>query len=209
MVRARPDKNETVPAMHERVMAAFNELEDDFWSFNWERPPVAQEPGTQPAEIISMTRYLPKRVKGEVSYANRKHLEDRGAHDDYFACDFIPKNVDYEAAVSTFFPACISGLSAYVGEIFDQEFAHVDGIEGRRVNSREGVYRIQPVNFFDKELCRRAFDKTPAAIVKLLRGEVESVERFNDGVMIILSSSVMTMEEADTLGGEVKKLLTS
>ncbi len=209
MVRARPKKDETVPAIHGRVMTTFDALDDDFWSFSWDSPPFANEPGTQPAEIISLTRHLPKSVKGEISYANRKHLEDRGMYDDYFVCSFNPEKVDCESLVSTFFPACISALSAYVGEIFDEEFIHVDGIEARRVNFREGVYRVQPVNFFDKELCRRAFSRTPAQIVKLLRGEVESVKRFNNGVMIILSSSIMPMEEADKLATRVKKLLMS
>jgi len=78
---------------------------------------------------------------------------------------------------------------------------------GKDVNGRDGVYRINAVNYYDRELCQRAFNLSPEQIVERLDGKVESVSLLSDGVMLIYSSKLLERDELEKIDAKVKALL--
>lgn len=75
------------------------------------------------------------------------------------------------------------------------------------VNGRDGVFRINAANYFDKELCIRAFGKSPQQIINCLKGHVEEVSELGEGVLIILSYTPLSTSEITTAGERLREIL--
>ena len=61
--------------------------------------------------------------------------------------------------------------------------------------------------FFDTELCERAFHLSPESIASRLSKAVERVSVVQDGVLIIASSKIVAIEEANEINDRLKRLL--
>jgi hypothetical protein len=75
------------------------------------------------------------------------------------------------------------------------------------VNGRDGVFRINAANYFDKELCFRAFGKGSRELVDLLNGYVEEVCEFEEGVLIVISYTPLSADELLSAGDRLKSLV--
>lgn len=150
-----------------------------------------------------------------LGYMNRSRTAlpgDDSMYDDTFTVEFYPKKVkeDWKYLLDVVFPAYVSATSPYFGRIYDGEI-HVDdvitineetGDSSRNVDyvdSRQGIYRIWPANYWDRELCLRSFRLTPEEIVQRLSGKVGSCRIFEGGVLLICSYDLL-------LGADIVKL---
>lgn len=62
---------------------------------------------------------------------------------------------------------------------------------GIDVDGRDSIFRINPVNFFDQQLCRRAFQLDACHVVDRLKGHVYDASLLNDGVLIVVTRELI------------------
>ena len=225
MIRSRPNVDESIPDKHSGFMAALAKIKDGWGLIGSERPRLKDKKlWSEFGTGVRLKGFLGTGIKGEVRYMRRETIAfyktdkdhgekyvDEGKNDDYFTITFDPHKVNYQALVQTAFPQYLAAFAPYTGEIGDAEFGHLDFDEWRKTpgaGERAAVYRIYPVSFWDQELCRRAFRLTPQQIEKRTSGNVEKVARLGDGVLIVASSQILNLEDADDINHRLKPLLT-
>jgi hypothetical protein len=214
MIRARPNLKESIPEKHKAFMNVLAKIKSGWGLTVKERPPIMK-----PNEFfarISLRGRLGKGITGAVQYRNRESLNcrlkqfgaayiDTGQYDDFFTLTFNPQKVDYEALVHDAFAKYVEGFLPYIGEVLDEELGLLDF--GKR-EMRAGVYRISPICYFDRELCRRAFHLTPETMARKVAAKVETARIVSDGILIVASSGVLGLEETDRVNQAAKPLLT-
>jgi len=196
---------------HEKFMSRLAELQDD-WGLTTRTWPEAKDPFTEHMEIVNLRKCFRKEIYGaEVQYQNRKYLIDHPQYDDFFMFEFNPKKLNYGELVNDIFQEYIGSFGAYVGEIHDQALIHLDFDAWRQsgINERSGVFRFYPVCFFDQELCSRAFQLTPNEVAARVSDNVEGVKLVSNGVLIVASSKIVSIDGANEIDRKLKSLLPS
>jgi hypothetical protein len=220
MLRSRPDLEETITRKHDRFIRALARIKGD-WGLPAGNRPKVREPGPKDEFVIAvkLTGCLGKGIAGAISYQIRQglvyyrqhygeHYIDQGKYDDYIQLEFDPYKVDYQALVGNAFLKYVAAFRPYQGKIEDEDFIPLDFEAWRKLPPRGGVHRISPVNYFDRELCRRAFRLTPEEVVSRLLGQAERASVESDGAFILASSRIRTLPEADDINRTLKPLLT-
>jgi hypothetical protein len=216
-LRHRPSPKESIEARHSKVVDALLALGPEWGIKPGTTVPAAVIPPGDLAADVDLKGVLPFAKKASVVYRLRKasYLEDAAQFDDYLIAEFNPDKIDFARLALEAFPAYIGAFECYRAGIFDTETANADWRvvaekseeTGKDINGRDGVYRIKPVNFFDRVLCKRAFNRTPEQIKKALTGHVERVELLHDGVYIVASSRVLPEADVLKIDAELRRLL--
>lgn len=218
-LRHRARTNESHQDLHRNFMGAMSRY-DAPWGYKDREMPKAPEFGENLTSVVELRALSGKNRKSYICYLYRSdtHLKDKAQFDDIAFIRFESQKIDTRDLFQQVFPAYIEAFGCYRAAIassdFDLRNADWDRVvelcnsSGKDVDGRDGVYRFHPANFFDRELCRRAFDLTPEQIVKRLEGKVEKASMLNDGVLIIYSTKLpATREEYEQIDREIKPLL--
>ena len=213
--RHRPNCAEPIDVKHANFLAQLSGL-----GAPWDLAGAPEVPdiGSELVVSVSLDKQLPAGVKGRLTYALRSqpYLEDDAQFDDTLFIEFAGNKLDYSDLLERVFPAYISAFGAYRATLHDWSVTRsdwpvvVDACEatGKDVNGRDGVFRINAANYFDQELCVRAFAKTAQQIVECLNGHVHKVAEFEGGVLIIVSDSPLSSDELVGVGGRLKALIS-
>lgn len=193
---------------HERFMSCLSDLKNEWGLKDGAELPEVKDAGTLPMRQLNLSKCFQKGIKAFVSYQNRKYHRDEGKFDDYFKLEFDPTKFDFELLTKGVFEKYIEGFQGYRGHVGDEEFVYLDFESSRQVDSRSGVYRIYPICFFDKELCGRSFNSTPEDVAQHVAGAVEKASVVSNGVLIIASSKILTIEGANAVNDRLKGLLS-
>ncbi len=179
--------------------------------------PEAPDSGSELTVSVSLDKVLPSGVKGRVSYALRseKYLEDDAQFDDMLFVEFSSNKVDYLDLLKRVFPTYVEAFGAYRAALHVWSITRGDWPEvvaacdatQKDINGRDGVFRINAANFFDGELCLRAFGKSPQQVVDCLKGHVEEVSEFAGGVLVVVSYTPLSSNEIISAGERLKALL--
>ncbi|MBJ2182538.1 MULTISPECIES: hypothetical protein [Pseudomonas] len=212
--RRRPNFSESIEDRHNNFLRAVSDLGVP-WGFSdsLKVPPIGSELVTS----ASLDKLLPVGVKGRISYALRdqKYLEDDAQFDDTLFIEFTASKVDYSDLLKVVFPRYIKAFGSYRSALHDWSVTRsdwplvVEACEATKkdVNGRDGVFRINAANYFDKELCFRAFGKGPRELVDLICDYVEEVREFEDGVLIVISYNPLSADELLSAGDRLKSLV--
>jgi hypothetical protein len=157
-------------------------------------------------------------VNAAISYAARhpEHMEDTSIWDDSFTLQIDETRVHYDFFVNTLFQKLATCFEAYRGCVVVDQDLDLDDFEvicenaqdtGLDIDGRDTVFRIQPANYFDHLLCERAFDASPDEIQKKLCNSVERVDLENNGVLIIVTSKIVSRTELKPIHDKVARLL--
>lgn len=216
MLRYRPNTNESIESRHKRFLSRQVALPVPWCILDQccETPPAIAGKLTS---VVDLDKCMTKGIRGHIVYSFRgpDYLKDDARCDDYMVMEFDPDKVDYSGLISDSFPKMVEAFECYSACIEKRDVVIRDfdkGVleyerTGKEPNGRNTVFRINAVNFWDRELCKRAFRLSPADIVKRLTGEVESVSEFYDGVLLIVTSQILTTEEHEAIDARVRKLL--
>jgi len=121
------------------------------------------------------------------------------------------KSMDYAYFVKSVFPVYVQAIGAYYADFWASQPSRLNGPEwdnGIDVdNCRQGVQRIWPANFWDRELCWRAFSLTPEQVVGRLREHVAEARVFLDGALVIHSYERVPDERVPLIDNELRPLL--
>ena len=166
---------------------------------------------------VGLTPHLGPGVEAYIAYALRSesYLRDNAQYDDRMIVEFDPTEVDLAEVAKTVFPQYVEAFGAYRATIVISDELSLDDWDeicelcrtGKDVNGRDGVHRINSVNYFDRELCRRAFESSPEDILDRLDGKVETARIVADGVLLIVTSDMVDRIGADRRGdtGEIMR----
>jgi hypothetical protein len=209
-VRSRPHADDGISSKHDRFMAGIRTLPSP-WAPESSDWPGAADPGEDYLTVIKLARIMGEGVKGSLNYRNRRVLLDEAQSDDWIRLEFNPEKVDYPALLRSAFERYVTVLGAYVGDIKDARFIANDFERWQRskIDYRQNVFRIYPVNFFDRELCKRAFALRPEDIAARLTKEVERVDLVNNGVLIVVDSKILPFKEAEAIDRRLRPLLAA
>jgi hypothetical protein len=214
MMRSRPDPGERIADKHNRFLDALARMPKP-WGASSKVRPQAGEPGSSFATYVDLTKLFHLRARAR--YANRWYLRDTAEHDDYFTLEFNPEKVEgYASLALVGVERLIAGFNAYYLEIKDERFTHkyFDAWRKTGYDDRDGVSRLSLVNYFDAELCRRAFGLTPRQVCGRLskldrtpRRTVLHTCEFRGGVHVALHPDPLPFEQADRLCRDARRLL--
>ncbi|MCF7531651.1 hypothetical protein [Pseudomonas petrae] len=212
--RHRPKFSEPIEKRHEIFLEKLSGL-----GTPWDLAGAVEVPDIEGELVISVSldKSLPKGIKGRIVYSLRseKYLEDDAQFDDSLFVDFSIAKIDYSDLLKMVFPAYIHAFGAYRAALHDWSVTRSDwpavvaacDATKKDVNGRDGVFRINAINYFDEELCLRAFGKSPQQIISCLKGHVEEASELAGGVLIVVSYTPLSTSEITTAGERLKELL--
>lgn len=212
--RHRPKFSESIEKRHTNFLEHLSALGSP-----WDLGGAVEAPDIKGELVVSISldRFLPKGIKGRMAYSLRdeKYLEDDAQFDDSLFVEFSNAKIDYSDLLKRIFPAYVDAFGAYRAALHDWSVTRSDwpavvaacDATKKDVNGRDGVFRINVANYFDKELCLRAFGKSPQQIMNCLKGHVEEVSELGGGVLIIVSYTPLSTSEITTTGERLKELL--
>ena len=213
--RHRPECSESIQEKHSRFLAQLAGL-----GAPWSLGNTIELPDIEDELVVSVSldKLLPSGVKGRNSYAlrNPKYLEDDAQFDDALFIEFAGGKVDCLDLIKRVFPQYIKAFGAYRAALHDWSVTRSDwpmvvaACEATKkdVNGRDGVFRIHAANYFDRELCSRAFGKSPKQVVDCLNNHVDSVSELDDGVLIVVRYSPMSTNELTQVSQRLKEILS-
>lgn len=159
-----------------------------------------------------------------MGFMNRKRADtpaNEPVNDDRLRVDFRLHKVSesWKYVMREVFPAYVEAMGAYFAVLEEEglEFSDswdCDPVTGTcspkkdYVHSRIGVSRIWPANYWDRELCMRAFSQTPEDVVQRLASRVAEARVFRDGALIICSYDIMPHELVASVDAELRPVLT-
>lgn len=163
--------------------------------------------GEEAYATLSLRKVFKKSISCLIQYRYRNMLSDHHSCDDRIAYEFNVTKIDYERLVEQVFPRFIQAFSAYRGSIYPEELIYLDFEKSRFKNSREVIYRIYPVMYLDRILCKRVFLLTPEEVFEKLKTQIYKVEIINDGILLIASSKPLSVTECNEFDLRIQALL--
>jgi hypothetical protein len=203
MLRSRPKAEDAIPEYHDRILSQLSELPAP-WGVTRKPWPKAADPGDNFSRTVTLRNFFGKTIVMTASYSHRDALDDHGSSDDYFKFEFDAHQVDYSLLLTTALPRFIKVMQCYRAGLMPHDYhLHEAGNMGQ-VGFRDGVYNISPANFFDRELCRRAFGLTPHQVLEKLASRIAEGRILNDGVYIVATREIVDEAQARELARRLK-----
>lgn len=154
--------------------------------------------------LLHLTSFLSKGITGSVEYGNPEHNNRTGVEFNFFQMKFTPRNVAFEEL--------FDHLGSYIVGL------NLDQLELRKwqsyqceesVGSSETLGWVFPVHFFSDEVARNSFGLSAQDIYRRLNKNqiAETVERFQNGVLIIKTRHETTFEEEQEFNLRVREVL--
>jgi hypothetical protein len=210
-VRSRPKKADPISEKHARFFAELSSIDSPWGIRGADIPTPPKDRGFEEDTYLTFSKLLGKGISGREYFNSRAYLEDEAMNDDFFDMSFNPEKVDYRHLVQEVLPKLISAFDGYFAKLGDARFVTIDfdaEEEAGASDCRFDIYRIYPISFFDRILCKRAFHLNPEQIVSRLARHVENVTLLGDGVYIVGSSEPLQLDDANKLCWTMKKLVS-
>lgn len=218
-LRRRPRLDEDIVAVHARWVNVAAGLPHP-----WRIDPTAidMQPAARRAHSLALVRLnkgLGKGLRGYVQYALRKaaYLEDAAQFDDFIVVVFNARGRDYEQLAREVFPPLIQAFGAYRANVYNvakrsDDWSNVVDqcrATGRDIDGRDGVYAISALNYFDRLLCKRAFETTPEHLVEKLQRRALSASLFNDGAIVDWAGRFLNADELTEADAQFRTALAA
>lgn len=214
--RRRAVADEDVRKLNSIVVSRLSKIDGIFTSEDVELRAVF-DPGKGERTGTCLSPFLVKGIRGDISYTSRMPgaVKDHGISDDFVFFELDLELVDYIWFVTVAFPAIVEAFGAYRATVItdmDQADDDFDSIveqcrlEKKDILSRDGVFRIQSVNYFDDVLCKRAFGIGYKEVAARLEGHVHVVRKIGDGVFFITSDKPVVGPETLIFDEKIKRL---
>jgi len=206
--------SETIQEFHAEVLPCLQTI-----SWMWKTSEVDVELETDgESAACDLTLQLREGVQGAISYSARypSGMKDKAMFDDVLTLQIDENVVDYGTFVIEVFEQAVKCFHAYRGAVvldLDLDLDDYDEIveqsqlSGKDIDGRDSVFRINPVNFFDRELCKRAFRRSADELATCLCGEVERVVTQHHGLLLVVTSDLVDRENLKSLHDHVASLL--
>lgn len=163
-------------------------------------PSVARfDVGTGESAATDLSPCLANGIRGAISYASRlpAAIADKAISDDFIVLQVDTALVDFLVLCRSIFPEIVRVFQPYRASVvtdLDLDLDDFDEISsqarrtGLDIDGRDSVYRLHPVNYFDRAMCQRAFSKSPEQVASAFASRVVSSQVFLDGVIVVISN---------------------
>lgn len=220
-LRSRPTVDSPIEIRSNKFFEALvQNIDDKDWNLSLSGVAELKDNPGQMSNRISITKFLPKSVSGQLGYVftGENYYRDHGSHDDYiwlklnetkypllqFIEDvLIPYVISFDAYYSSI---RLESLAINIVEIEDERISL-----GEESNLRNNLIWLNQVNYVDDLLFKRAFGITAEQAFERLNMQVELCQKVNDGVLFgdQLDSCVDNIEDAIKLDEKYRALLGS
>jgi hypothetical protein len=217
-------ENEHPSALYAETYAELADLEAPWGLKGISMAPIQERKGAETIGVkynkVGKNSPIKSFVFGYMSRQRNGMPPDKALYDDTFTVEFYPKKVqeDWKYLLDVVFVRYIAATQPYFGRLYDTDIhandvAPFDEASGESalnpayIDWRQGVYRVWPANFWDRELCRRSFGLSPEDVVRRLSGVVSSCRVLCDGVLVICSYEKLSSEEVLVLNQKILPLL--
>lgn len=206
MIRSRADANQEIAAKHGAFTSGLRAAGVAWGMKNFEIP-APGDIGGDLALDVTLTNSLVSGIKGSLHYVYRGGLRDDPMWDDYMNFEFNPATIQYTTLLGGGIQRYVRAFGAYYAFIGNREFAQLDFNEWRKFNGRDHVFRMNQVCFMDRELCNRSFKMEPEQIAAMLEGELERVELLCGGILLVICTTPLEVDQERDQGDRIKALL--
>ncbi|MDU8500556.1 hypothetical protein RYB01_15395 [Pseudomonas syringae] len=212
--RHRAYHGDSIETRHMRFIEEISTLGN-----GWDLKGLGELPdiGSELVLSVALDSSLPPGIKGRLSYQYRHegYLENNAQYDDTLFIEFSSERVDFSDVVKKLFPSYVKAFGCYRATLHNWALTRrdwpkvLDACEAtsKDANGRDGIYRINSVNYFDDALCRLEFNLTPRQIIERLRGGVEIASEFENGILLIYTSHEVAESDLEGINTEVRRLL--
>jgi len=178
------------------------------WGYGDSQVPDVNIDSAELVYVVKLKELSPRGLRSYITYSLRsdQYLRDVAEHDDKVVIELKPQDLNLSLFIKEILPHYIECFDCYRASIINRDLSTGDwsvivdeyNSTGKDIDGRDSVYRINEINFYDRELCKRAFNLTPEKIVGKLEGKVEY------GVILIYSSTLLPQEELEQIDTKVK-----
>lgn len=216
-MRRRTEVSDDVEALHSRVAKGLAALSPNWWhaGAKIDEPDLDDELESQ----VNLGPGLPDNVQGYLAYVFRdaNYSRDLAEFDDRLILNISVESKKYPEIVNELFPLLVRIFAPYRASIIldedlildDWEVANERGrLSGRDEDGRDGVVRIPPVGYFDREFCLRAFGIDDGEFARQVHGIAEKTLRINDGVFFVFSTEMLDRQQLVDLDQRVRSGLS-
>lgn len=157
------------------------------------------------SHLLTLSRHLAKNITSGVNYANRSlHIPNYRLGDVLWLA-FTPGRVDYAQLLASI-DVYIEHFEASELSICSREFLHFDWASAPNC---AGTGAIRPIHFFDRKMCRDRFGLAVPDVLERLRAvsTIEEARPVRDGVLIIVSSGILDLEQQKQADVDVRRAL--
>lgn len=215
--RRRAEVGESVAELNSALIEKLSKI-SGFFAENYESGGGVFDPGDGDSASTNLSPYLTPGMSGGVIFASRSpgRVEDKARSDDSLGLKIDLEKIDFMQFSSFVFPEVIRAFDCYRSAVITDVNLYLDDHEGivevsrstpLDVDGRDGVFRFNPANYFDDELCARAFSLRPAEVVARLEGSCKTVEEFHGGVLFLVVDRPIVGPESLELDRRVRELL--
>lgn len=201
--RRRAAAGESVAELNDRVLSDLSRM-GELWLDSELRPGLDRGSGESAA--VDLSPFLSSGLRGAISYASRvpSVVVDKSMSDDVMTIRVDASALDESIFPRKCFLEIVSLFSAYRASVVMDLDSDLDDFEkivqesvrtGLDIDGRDSVFRISAVNFFDDELCLRAFGISAAKVVSGLDGMIEKAALHSGGAFLLLSSDLRQSSE--------------
>jgi hypothetical protein len=219
-LRHRAAVNESIRDRHHKFMQAMARYAPP-WGLKGLPIPPARD--VAPGDLVAVVTLRGLTANDKWSYLkhtfrSERYLRDTAQFDDIAIIHFKIGAAAHRLRelFDEVLPAYVEAFDCYKATICDPDIrlgdwdrvVQLSNSSGKDVDGRDGVYRIHPANYFDSELCGRAFGLAPEKIIERLQGKVEKVSAFRDGLLLVCDSSIpLSRDEYERMDAGTKSLL--
>jgi hypothetical protein len=226
MLYYRATHAESIEQRHSEFMANMARIGPPFGLAGMELPPV---PDCGEELVAAYDVQYPIRgvwLQGFYTYRGESYrYEDRRCDDDTV---FIPfkashKALDYRAILYRHVPEIAQAFRAYramvsvglhgvhycdASERSNPAYNRLVADKTIDIDGRNNIYTLEPAQYWDAEVCRRALGYGPQEVIRRLRERALLVEPLMDGVYLVLNDNPnLTYEEFVAMNERFKTLL--
>jgi len=213
-LRRRVLNGEDIRELNDRVLSCMSGV-DNLWIKGKSPADAYFDPGTGESASVDVSPCLTNGVEGAISYASRLSgaIADKARSDDVLTLRVDADSIDYAWFSGVVFRSLIDCFRPYRGAVVTDIDLDLDDFEevcreaqstGLDVDGRDTIFRINSANYFDDQMCKRAFGYEAKNLVEKLAGSVELVEHYRDGILILTSRYPVIGEESLAIDGMIK-----
>lgn len=201
----------------DRHLSTVRSLSEITWL--WETsPPEIRLVSNGISASYSLNPYMRRSIKGAINYSPRYENghHDKAIFDDFLTLEIDEDQIHYSQFSGLVFEQIVSAFAAYRATIVLDINLDINDYEaiveasqetGKDIDGRDTVYRFNPVNYFDNQLCLRAFQLSAEEVVSRLDGEIERASIYNDGALIIATTDLVDRENLRSVHNHIAGIL--
>jgi hypothetical protein len=216
--RRRANASEDAKNLNDRLLRCLSEV-PGFWKNGKLPTAVHLDQGTGESAAANISPCLATGFDGAVSYASRLPMSivDRAISDDFLTIRSSAASFELDWFCNQLFPKVVASFAPYRAALISDMDLYCDDHEAiyeqarmssLDVDGRDTVFRFQWVNFFDVELCRRAFNLSVDEVSAKLQGVVKEARTVENGVLIIASDRPLIGTELEHTDNRIKVALS-